>query len=85
MEPISSFFGKFRKLFDNDQAKKESVVNSIFEVAKIEISPKDVSFKGNIVNIKCSPLEKTEILMGRDKIIDRINLKAKKKIAEEIF
>lgn len=66
---ISSFLDKFK----NTLLKKEDSYRIIIEIinkhTKILIDQKNIKIKGSLINIKTSPILKSEILINKESII----------------
>jgi hypothetical protein len=71
MNIISDFFKKFSKLQYDSEELKKNIREAIKTVSAIEL--KDFDFKDGTLNLKCSPLERTQILMGKEKISEKLN------------
>jgi hypothetical protein len=85
MEQISLFLEKFKKLFAGNQLKKKVISETIFELIKVKINPDQISIAGKNISLKCSPIEKTEILVNKEVIIKKINFKSGEEIVGNIY
>lgn len=71
---ISNFFEKFKKLHQNNVNIRSSVVSVVKEVINIEIKTSQIEFRQEKIYIKAAPIIKSELLMNKDKIEEKLSL-----------
>jgi hypothetical protein len=71
---ISNFFEKFKKLHQNNANIRSSVVSVVKEVINIEIKTSQIEFRQEKIYIKAAPIIKSELLMNKDKIEEKLSL-----------
>ncbi len=71
---ISNFFEKFKKLHQNNANIRNSVVGVVKEVINIEIKTSQIEFRQDKIYIKAAPIIKSELLMNKDKIEEKLSL-----------
>ncbi len=79
---ISNFFEKFKKLQQNNQNTKDTIIRVIKKILNIDIKKEDIEVKNNQINIKCNPIIRSEIYMSKNAleaelILNNFNLKFK--------
>jgi hypothetical protein len=74
MNSISNFFSKFLKLQQDSEEIKNKIINVLKSISGINLDKEKISFKEGIVSINCSPLERTQIYMNKEKILESLNL-----------
>jgi len=70
--PISNFLDKFRKLIFQKDALKEQVILVLSQVLGHSIDPTIVFLKEGIISVKGSPLLRSEIMIHKKQILDRL-------------
>ena len=61
---------------------RNSIAESVKEICKIDINPKNVVVKDGIARINERPIIKSEIFIKKTKILDFLNKKADGKVRE---
>jgi len=79
---IAQYLEKFKQLSVSRNFLRDSVVEAIKEVCKIEINSKNIDFKDGILRIKEKPIIKNEIFLKKNKILDFLNTKIQGKVKD---
>jgi hypothetical protein len=73
MNSISNFFNKFLKLQQDSEEIKNKIIDVLKSISGITLNKERVSFKESVVSINCSPLERTQIYMNKEKVLESLN------------
>jgi hypothetical protein len=84
MIEIKDLLSRFNNILLSEEGKKESVRSIISEIIKVEINPKDVKIKNNIIYLNIKPIYKNEILLKQDQIFLRLKESLNKKTPRAI-
>lgn len=74
MNSISVFFSKFLKLQQDSSEVKLKILEVFKEFSGVEIEKERINFKDGVVSLNCSPLERTQIYLSKEKILENFNL-----------
>ena len=75
MEHISLYLKKFQKIGLDNVAAKKIVIDTVSEIAKVDLSKEDFEIKNGVVNINKSGSEKAQIFLYKDAISEVVNQK----------
>jgi hypothetical protein len=73
MNLLSDFFGKFLKLQQDSEETKIKIITIIKDFSGVNLEKEKISFKEGVLSVSCSPLERTQIYMNKDRIIEKLN------------
>lgn len=71
---ISNFLDKFKKLIFQKEVVKEVVLKIIVDEIKYELPTDRLTIKNNIILIEGSPMLKSEVLMHKKQILEKIKV-----------
>ncbi len=72
MKNLSSLLERFSKSLNKDSLLKENIINIIKTNTKASISQENISLKGGILEIKTTPVIKSEIKLKEEEIINSL-------------
>lgn len=72
MIPITDLLSRFKNLSNTEKAKKDLVGKIITEIINAPINNKQISFSKKTIFLKIHPLIKTEILLKKTEILEKI-------------
>ena len=75
MKRIDSFLEKHFKNSNSKTILKERVIEIINKISKSKIEKKDLEIKRNIIYLKINPIEKHNIFISKQKILEEIKSK----------
>ena len=84
MIEIKDLLEKFSNLILKEEVKLEVTRNTISDIIGLEIKPKDIEIKKNIIYLNIKPIYKSEILLKKEKIFSELNKVLSKKIPTDI-
>ena len=82
MFDIAKYLHKFTVMSHSRDFLRNSIAESVKEICKIDINPKNVVVKDGIARINERPIIKSEIFIKKTKILDFLNKKADGKVRE---
>ena len=71
---ITNFLEKFKKIIFQKEGIKEIVIKTIGEIAHHILEKESVKIKGAYIYIESSPILRSEILMHKKKILDKLKI-----------
>ncbi len=69
---ITNFLDKFKKLINNKEEVKETVLKIIKEEIPFQIEKQSLKIKGGFIYIDSSPILRSEILMHKKQILMKL-------------
>lgn len=72
MLPIKELLGRFKNIANSEKVKKQ-IILEIFVNNNIPIQLKQITINKNNLFIKVQPIIKTEILLKKEQLINKIN------------
>ena len=73
MNPISTFFDKFKNILATSISERQAVSDAVFAVLNIRIEPKTIVIRDGIADVHAkSPVLRTELRLKRSRILDEI-------------
>ena len=69
MIEIKDLLSRFNNLLLSEELKINAVKNSLNKLVGIDIKPKEIEIKNNVVYLNIKPIYKNEIFIKKDKII----------------
>lgn len=72
---ISIYLDKFKNIESKSSSLKNTIIDSISKVLKININKKDVEVKNGIVYLKVNPVVRNEIFINKTKITEELSVK----------
>lgn len=72
MQGISLFLERFKHLMHSNGVAKEIVVKVFLDALNVKLEPSDISYKKNILSVKSYPALKTEILIRKKTLIEKL-------------
>ena len=79
---ISNFFSRFKNRELDEMMFRAAVIDSVKETLKFELDPMLVSYTNNTVFLKISPAAKSAVLLKKKELLEKINGKTKRKVAD---
>jgi hypothetical protein len=73
MDSISGFFGKFLKLQQDSEEVKNKIITTIKELSGTVLEKERIAFKDGNISTECSPLERTQIYLNKERILEKLN------------
>lgn len=73
MIEIKDLLIKFDKILLSEEIKKSSIIKIFKDVIGIDIDPKDVKIKNNIIYLNIKPIYKNEIFIKKELIFSKLN------------
>ena len=78
LNPLNSFFSRFKHITPPDETVRKNVCEFILQEIGIHISFKDVSIKNKIIYINTKPIIKNEVFIRKKELLLFIQEKTKK-------
>jgi hypothetical protein len=66
---ITDFLGKFKKILSDTDDVYSSIVAVVRSATGVELQKNNIKISGTSIHIKGSPMQKSQILIYKDKII----------------
>ncbi len=82
MFDIGKYLGKFKKMSESRDYLRNSVSETIKEICKVEINPKNIDISSGVIRIKEKPIIKSEIFINKTKILSVLEKKIQEKIVD---
>ena len=79
---ISNFFSRFKNRELDEMMFRAAIIDSVKETLKFELDPMLVSYSNNIIFLKISPAAKSAVLLKKKELLEKINGKTKRKVAD---
>lgn len=83
---IGEYLTKFKKLTPPNAFVKEKCIAVLKEELNIELSGDEIDIQGGVVYIKANQIIKSEILLNKNEILQKLNLQLEKytKVVQDI-
>lgn len=72
---ISIYLDKFKNIESKSSGLKNSIIDSINKILKINIDKKDVEIRNGVVYLKVNPVVRNEIFINKVNIIKELSTK----------
>lgn len=79
---ISQFFTRWKNKELGEILFRATVTDSVKETLKFELDPFLISYSNNIIFLKISPAAKNAILLKKNELIKKIQIRTKRNIAD---
>jgi hypothetical protein len=73
MKSISDFFHKFVKISRDIEMEKNRIIDVVKEYTAIDLKPESIAIKDEVLSIQGSPLERTQVCMYKNQIIEKLD------------
>ncbi len=84
MFDIAKYLEKFKVMSQSRDFLRNSVAEAIKEICNIEINPQKIVVKEGIARISERPINKNEIFMKKQKILENLDAKTDKRVIDII-
>jgi len=84
MIEIKDLLIRFNDILLSEEVKKNSIINTLYQIIGIQIKPEDIKIKNNTVYLNIKPIYKNEILLKKDKIFLKLKESLGKKTPNNI-
>jgi len=84
MIEIKDLLLKFNNLLISETLKIDAIRKVLLDIIKIEVEPKDIKIKNNIIYLSIKPIYKNEIFLKKDKIFLELKNILGKKTPQDI-
>ncbi len=85
MDALNGLLERLRRSLGGDRAIRESVCNSVKEVAGFDVFAEDVSIQGNSLKIKTSPAKRNELKLKEDQILELVRSRTKLNLTKLVY
>ncbi len=72
MIEIKDLLAKYEKLLFSEESKRESVRQAVSETIGVSLKPEDIRIKNGTVYLDLKPIYKNELLLKKEKILEKI-------------
>jgi len=84
MIELKDLLSRFSNILLGEEEKIASIRNTISSIINIDINPKDIKIKNNIIYLNIKPIYKNEILIKQEEIFLKLKESLGKKTPKEI-
>ena len=84
MIEIKDLLLRFDKILLSEEIKKASIINILEQTIGVKIKPEDLKIKNNTVYLNIKPIYKSEILLKKDLIMEKLQECLDKRTPENI-
>ncbi|MDD5152535.1 MAG: hypothetical protein PHS95_00835 [Candidatus Pacebacteria bacterium] len=71
---LTELLGRFSRLTNTEKAKKELIGAEIAKIVGVSVEPENISFSKNTIFLNVPPVVRTEILLKKQEILEKIKL-----------
>ena len=72
MIEIKDLLFKFKKIFLDEDIKRDFIIQALKEVVGLNINKKDIIIKNEIIYLNIKPIYKSQILLKQDKLKEKL-------------
>jgi len=85
MIEIKDLLIRFDNILLSKEIEKNSIINVLYQVIGLQIKPKDIKIKNNIIYLNIKPIYKNEIFLKKEEIFSKLEKNLKGKIPQNIM
>ena len=85
MIEITGLLLRFSNLLFSEEAKKDSIKDVLHQTNGLQIKPRDIKIKNNVIYLNIKPIYKNEVFLNKNKIFSKLKEKLGKKTPLDII
>jgi len=85
MIEIKDLLFRFKNLLLSEEIKKDSIINVLHQIVGLQIKPRDIKIKNNVIYLNIKPIYKNEVFLNKNEIFSKLKEKLGKKTPLDII
>lgn len=84
MQEIKDLLTRFKNILHTEESKKSSIIEIIKECTSVALEPKELEIKSNQIYINTKPINKSQIFLKKEEILNKLRDLPQKQIIQDI-